>query len=409
MPDAMRGAVTNASKLARAGLLLVLVGACTPQPTPAPPSVSASSHAASADLPSSAAPSPTFATELDVLWEPLVRPGAMAGIVYGIRGWVALQDCGETSCSAAGVWHSTDLIGWEDIALPRSGDVIPISLSANSDGYLVSASDYDDVGEYGETFTQVWRSSDARSWERVGEMRSGECNIAGCPHPTGVGLAPNGSIFVGAIEPREGPLSDPFLSEDGVRWRDAMVADYSQGDELDHVYVESVMSTPTDLLLIGQACTTKSCRGDRVTIWGSVDGAYWVEEQSFESGARVSIASDGARRVATVSDCEPPTYPLECTTDVWTGLPSRVWTNVAPGLDLASPHVVWTGDAYVIVGNRLEESVGYVSRDGSTWTEISDVPNGGQCGLPWIVGGAGVAVLGTGQCAMWKGVVQPAR
>ena len=396
----------SATKLARAGLVLMLIGGCTPRATTGPPTPPGSNQPASTD-----APSPTSASGLDVSWEPLTRPGAMGPIAVGARGWVVLRDCGETVCSpAASVWHSTDLMAWEEIALPMSGDVIPISVSANSDGYLVAASDYDDVGEYGETFTQVWRSSDARSWERVGEMRSGECNIAGCPHPTGVGLAPNGSIFIGAIEPRDGPLSGPYLSEDGVRWRDAIVADYSQGDEIDHVYIESVLSTPTDLLLIGEACLKgPSCGDDRVTIWGSSDGDYWVEEQSFESGRSVRIASDGVRRVATVTTCES-LFPQECTTDVWTGLPSRIWTNVAPALDLAFPQVAWTGDAFVLVGERLEESVGYVSPDGSTWTEISDVPNAtDRCGGKWLVGGPGVVIFGVGECAMWKGVVQPAR
>jgi hypothetical protein len=400
----MRGTTVGISNLARVGLVLVLIGACTPQSTPPPVSSTGSNAPSSTD-----APSATSSSGLDVSWEPLTRPGAMDSIAYGARGWVALEDCGETVCSpAAHVWHSTDLIAWAEIALPRSGDVIPISISANSDSYLAVASDFDDVGEHGETFTQVWRSSDGLTWERVGELRSGECTIAGCPHPTNVGLAPNGSIFVGAIEPRDGPLSEPFLSEDGVRWRDVVVADYSQGDELDRVYVAEVVSTPTDLLLIGEACLKESDCGDsRVTIWGSTDGDYWVEEQSF-GRERVSIASDGVRRVVTVSACEA-TYPPECTTDVWTGLPSRVWTNVSPALDLAYPKVAWTGDAFVIVGERLEEPIGYVSRDGSTWTQISDIPATGSCGARWLVGGAGVVLFGVPQCALWKGVVQPAR
>ena len=400
----MQGVVKVVSMLAHAGLLLVLIGGCTPRlttPSPTPPS---SNRPVSTD-----APTATSAPGLDVSWEPLERPGAIGSIAYGARGWVMLEDCGRIICPAAArVWHSTDLIAWAEIALPRSGDVLPISVSANSDSYLVVASDYDDVGEYGEAFTQVWRSSDARSWERVGELRSGACNIAGCPHPTNVGLAPNGSIFVGAIEPREGDPSDPFLSEDGVHWRDAVVAVFSQGNELNRVDIWSVTSTPTDLLLIGWACSRET--GCTPTLWASTDGESWVEEQSFGRGWRVGIASDGVRRVATVTTCEPATYPYQCTTDVLTGLPSSVWTNVAPALDLAFPQVVWTGDAFAIVGERLQESVGYVSPDGRTWTEISDVPNiGDSCGEKLLVGGSGVVIFGAAQCAIWRGVVQPAR
>jgi hypothetical protein len=397
---------SGTSNLARTALALMLVAGCSPRPITLPPSTIL-------PTPTQAVPAPiplaSAAVGLNVGWTTFPRLPDMNRMVHGPAGWIVLRGCREYLCPELTGWHSHDLDVWEEIALPMSGDVIPISLSANGDSYLVSASDYDDVGEYGETFTQVWRSSDGRTWQRVGEMLSGECNIAGCPHPTGVGLAPNGSIFVGAIEPRDGDPTGPFLSEDGVRWGDTVVAEALVANEF--VHIESVQSTPTDLFVLGDVCRHQ---GDGLTcttsVWSTADGEQWVEEHSFGGEKdRGAIATDGAIRVGALLNCDYGTFPLECTTEVWSGLRGMPWAIVAPDLDVAASDVAWTGEAFVLVGVRDGRFVTYVSRDGSSWEGVeTDALGGmGDCGAGGLTAGAGRVVFLT-SCGAWRGRVQPA-
>jgi hypothetical protein len=85
-----------------------------------------------------------------------------------------------------------------------------------------------------------------------------------------------------------------------------------------------------------------------------------------------------------------------------------------PALDLTQAEVVWTGDAYVLVGVRGdqlradERFAGYVSPDGITWTEVRTDALGapGDCGYGWLAGGAGAVMFGLPACAVWKGTVQ---
>ena len=406
----MRGMMMRASILARAALVVGLLGGCSPQPSTTPLSTQA--------VPT-ATPSASVASVLEITWEPFVRLGDMLDMAHGGLGWVALGACRPGSCPSATVWHSADLEAWETIELPRSGDIAPVSLSANSDGYLVAAYDFDDVGDWGDAFLQVWRSSSGRSWERVGELRLGACNIENCPGVRGVGLAPNGAILVGAVNEGDDGSEDvgPYVSDDGVTWRETTIATFSNGVELGEIFVQGVESTPTDLFVYGWASPLScgaSC-ASIMTVWSTTDGENWAEEQGFGTGVGgLSIASDGVRRVVAVTNCPSSS---DCSTDVWSGLRSTVWTNVAPALDLGNPEVVWTGDAFVLVGVRGDvvrgdqRFVGYASADGITWTEVpGDALGGpGSCDRTWLAGGAGTVLFGVPECAAWKGIVQQAR
>jgi hypothetical protein len=395
----MRDRTVRPSNLARAALVLALTGGCSPQPT-TPPTTQAAP---------TASPSASVAAELEVTWEPFVRLGDMLDMVHGRRGWVALKDCPRGSCDlAATVWHSADLDTWATIELPQSGDILPISVSANALDYLVAAYDFDDVGAHEDEFLQVWRSSSGRFWDRVGELRLGACGSDHCPGVRGVGLAQNGAIVVGAVIPNEDDdkvAGQSYVSMDGVTWRETTIATFSNGNELDRIVVQAVESTPTDLFVVGQACSS-TCS---MTVWSTTDGVYWLEEQGFGTGVdRLAFASDGDHRVAAVTKC--PTSS-QCTTDVWTGPRSAVWTNVAPALDLAEPEVTWTGEGFVLIGVRGLDFAAYVSRDGSTWTDVpSDVLNGlVACDSRWLAGGDGTAMFGVPDCAVWRGNVEEAR
>ena len=145
-----------------------------------------------------------------------------------------------------------------------------MTLSANSDGYLVAASDHDDVGEWGETFLQVWRSSDGRSWERVGELRLGACNIEECPTARGVGLAPNGAIVVGAVVQNGEETGPSYVSDDGVTWRKTTIEMFLPGGiEIDRIVVEGVESTPTSLVLFGLACSGSGFSRCDMAVWST--------------------------------------------------------------------------------------------------------------------------------------------
>ena len=406
----MRGTMVVASNRARAALVLALIAGCTQQLATLPPTVAPPSQPVSTST-----PSPTAAAGIEIAWEPFVRVGDMREMVNGVRGWVILGECPGRPCETGTVWHSADLGTWETIELPRSGDILPISLSANSDGYLVAASDYDDVGEWGETFLQVWRSSDGRSWERVGELRLGACNIETCPTASGVALAPNGAIVVGAVLQNDEDYGPSYVSTDAQAWRETNLAEFlPPGRPIDGIYVEGVESTPTGLFLFGQAC------GDAISpcetaIWSTTDGDYWREEQDFGPADGVSFATDGIQRVAALRTCE--TTILDCRTDVWSGLDRKAWTKVMPASDVDHAQVTWTGDAFVLLGVRgkalsgEQRFVTYVSYDGMTWTEVpaDELGGVGDCGIGWLAGGAGTVLFGIPGCAVWTGMVQPAR
>jgi hypothetical protein len=93
---------------------------------------------------------------------------------------------------------------------------------------------------------------------------------------------------------------------------------------------------------------------------------------------------------------------------VWTGVRSTAWTRVASALDLAEPELVWTGDAFVLIGVRDLAFVNYVSSDGLSWTEVTSAALGGPdgCGRPWLAGEPGAVMFGVPGCAVWKGVLQ---
>ena len=395
----MRGTTMGASNLVRAAVAAGLLAGCSPQPSTQPPPSQAAPNAT---------PSAPAVTGRSVAWQPFVRLGDMLDMVHGDVGWVALKECPPGSCDvSATIWHSTDLETWATIDLPQSGDIVPISLSANDNDYLVAAYDYDPVGQYGDAFLQVWRSSTGRFWDRDGELRLGACNADHCPGVRGVGLAPNGAIVVGAViqnEANEDLAGPSYVSTDGVTWRETTIATFSSGNELDRIIIQGIESTPDDLFVVGRACSG-TCA---MTVWSTTDGVYWLEEQVLETDAEhLSFASDGVHRVAAATMC---TNSTDCATDVWTGARSTAWTNVAPSLDVAVPEVAWTGDGFVLVGVRNEEFVTYVSPDGSTWTEVpSDALAGlGSCERGWLAGGAGTVMFGVPDCAVWKGIVQPA-
>ena len=387
----------GASKLARAALLLGLIGGCSPQPSTPPPATQAVPNAT---------PSASAVSGLEIAWEPYLRLGGMVDMVHGSDGWVALGECDSGICDTeATLWHSADLEAWETISLPQSGDILPISISANTDRYLVAAYDYDDVGGHDDAFLQVWRSTDGRLWERVGELRLGACNIEDCPGVRGVGLAPNGSVVVGAVIQDDDDAGKAWFSDYGDTWREMTIATFSNGVELERIVVHGVEPTASDLFLVGSACGD-SCA---MTVWSTTDGEHWAEEQSFGRDVDdLSIAADGGQRVAAVTKCQASS---DCTTDVWTGVRSTAWINVLPAIDLADPEVVWTGDTFILVGVRDERFASYVSADGLSWTEVpSDALGGpGTCSGTWLAGAAREVMFGVPECALWKGSVQQAR
>jgi len=411
----MRGTTTAASNLARAALVLGLIGGCSAPPADSLPASASPTAPASTETAPTSTAGPSAAAGLEITWQPIVNPGEWARMVYGAQGWVGLEACHPDGfCDeAATVWHSADLATWETIELPRSGDVIPVSLAANSDGYLVAATDFDEVGEDGATFLQVWRSPDGRAWERVGELPLGSCYPHDCPGVTYAGLAPNGAIVATRTFEDVDEYGQTYVTDDGVTWRETTIATSSRGNELDKIMVNGVRSTPTDLFLSGSGC-----RGNvhpcETIMWSTTDRVNWVEEQAFGDVDGVSVASDGIQRVATVKTCQTAT---ECTTDVWTGLRGTSWTNVLPVLDLDYASVGWTGDAWVLGGDRGNQLAGdrrfvaYVSADASTWTTVpSDMLGGpGECGGGVFDGGPGFVVVAVPDCSLWKGIVQPAR
>lgn len=385
------------STLVRAAVVLGLIAGCSPQPSTTPTQA----------VPSSA-PSASAVSGLQVAWEPYLRLGGMVDMIHGSGGWVALGECEPGTCDTeATLWHSADLEAWETIALPQSGDIVPISISANSDRYLVAAYDFDDVGGHDDAFLQVWRSTDGQLWQRVGELRLGACTGGGdCPGVRGVGLAPNGSVVVGAVVQADRNDGQAWFSDYGDSWREMTIATFANGVELERVVVHGVEPTPSDLFLAGSACDADSCA---MTVWSTTDGEHWAEEQSFGPGVdRLSIAADGAQRVAAVTKCPSS---AECTTDVWTGVRSTIWTNVLPAIDLADPQVVWTGDVFILVGVRDDRFVSYASPDGLSWTELpGDVLGArGTCGDTWLAGAEREVMFGVPECALWKGNVQQAR
>lgn len=397
------------SRLARAGVALVLVAGCSPQPTAAPPSDVLPTRTEGL---ATKGPSPSAAAGLGIAWETFPRLQDMGLVVHGPAGWLVLRDCGESLCPVVSGWHSEDLEAWEAIELPRSGDVTQLYAAASNAGYIVSATDYDDVGRYGEGFLQVWRSSDARAWERVGERPLGACNIAGCPVALPVGLAPNGRMYGGAASPRDGPEGPAHVSDDGVHWQDATIPRSWMGVGVDEIVGRYSVSTPAELFVPGLACNGQGaqrlCAGH---LWSTTDAGTWVEEQSFPlpGGDGVLIDADGVQRVAAVVNCVSGSFPEECTTDLWTGAMGREWTAVATALDVTASGLQATGDDFVLVGERDGRFVSYISPDGASWTEVSSDTLGamGECGRGSLAGGAG-NLLFTTRCGAWRGTVQPA-
>jgi hypothetical protein len=383
--------------LVRAALVVGLIAGCSPPPaTINPPSTQGGPTTPPASAGSGAA----------IAWEPYLRLGGMVDMVHGSGGWVALGECERGSCTTtATVWHSPDLEAWETIALPQSGDIQPISLAVNSEGYFLAAYDYDDVGGHDDAFLQVWRSSDGRLWERFGELRLGSCSGNDCPRVRGVGRAESRAIVVGAVVPEGDDAGQAYVSHDGENWSEMTIATFSNGVELDRIVVHEVEQTPADLFLVGEACSD-TCA---LTVWSTTDGEHWAEEQSFGSDADdLSIAADGGQRVVAVTTCSTSS---DCTTDVWTGVRSTAWTNVLPDLDLADPEVVWTDNVFVLIGVRDERFAAYVSADGLSWSEVPGDALGarGTCGDTWLAGGAGTVMFGVPGCALLQGTVQQAR
>ena len=393
------------SNLARAASVVALLSGCTPAPTTPVPTIGQSTTAAPS------VPPPSTAAGPQVAWARFAQLDEMVDMVHGESGWVALAACELGSCTTSTtVWRSEDLGVWEAIQLPRSGDLDPISVSANSDGYVVAAYDYDRAGGALIAFIQVWRSFDGRSWDRVGELRLGTCQGQDCPRVRGVGLAPDGAIVVGAVSEGEDDTKPTrsFVSDDGLTWRETTIATATEGLKISEVVVQGATSTPTNLFLFGFACTSSgACR---LTVWSSIDGERWVTEQDFgRDGDRVRLASDGTQRVATVTGCRT-LVPLDCTTDVWAGAGSTAWTKVAAALDLAVPEIAWTGEAFVLVGERDGRYVTYVSEDGTTWTETPSTALGerNNCRDEWLAGGPGAVMYGVPACGIWKGTIQTA-
>ncbi len=390
----MRGTTMGIPTLVRAALVGGLIAGCSPQPSTTPSAVPSASPAASA------------VSGPEIAWEPYLRLGGMVDMVHGSDGWVALGECERGSCTtAATAWHSPDLEAWETIALPQSGDIQPISLSVKTDGYFLAAYDYDDVGQHDDAFVQVWRSTDGRLWERFGELRLGACDGSDCPEARAIGYAPNRAIVVGAVIQDDDESGQAYVSNDGFTWREMTIATFSNGVELDRIAVQGMEQTPDALFVFGGACSD-SCP---MTVWSTMDGEHWAEEQSFGLDVDgLSIAADGGQRVVAVTKCESSS---DCTTDVWTGVRSTAWTNVLPGIDLAEPELVWTGDEFVLIGVRDDRFASYISPDGLGWTEIAADALGtrGSCGDTWLAGGDGTLMFGVPGCAFYRGTLQQAR
>ena len=222
--------------------------------------------------------------------------------VHAGRMWVI---GGDIYTNSADVWSSSDGIEWAchtDDA-PWGGRVLPYVTSFNGALWLMGGQAMPQFAHYGAStpalhrpgkadafYSDVWRSEDGESWERVMEHAQwGPRGMIGAP-----GAVKDGYLWLFSGGTYETPdknerqfCNDVWRTRDGVEWECVLEAapwgarQYSEiaafDDRLWVVCGYGIDATVTTTLPMESEALAAQHAGNRKDVWCSRDGVEWLE------------------------------------------------------------------------------------------------------------------------------------
>jgi len=235
-----------------------------------------------------------------------------------------------------------------------------------------------------------WRSSDGSTWQRLPDspvfagvpMRW--IDVVGGLVPHGLGL-----IAVGAQVYADSSTANAaaWMSPDGKTWTRATVEGATDAT------MNFAYATAGGFVAIGTDGYSFHAGMERGSaIWTSTDGTRWsrLPSSAIPSGIAMNSVAHGDGRYIAVGEALPPGgSPTRPIAPIWTSSDGVHWqmipASTAVPADATLPRVVWTGSAFVAVGERPTiGAFAWRSSDGLTWRS-TDLPTGAAPGSPQVV------------------------
>jgi hypothetical protein len=335
----------------------------------------------------------------------LVRVSTPEGFVddaaHGEPGWVTVgvKDPNTPSAlarySVDGEQWQTGTVRGESFDLTRvtwgNGAYFGVGTRCNSEAHPQYC-DFDGV---------TWRSTDGRTWKRIGGAGLEDVGYIAGPLAAGV----DGALVLGWVSAAR-HRSGVYWSRDGSTWARVDPAEF--GADANFADRVDVVGTAAGFVLIGAGCLDCPARA-----YTSRDGRHWDLDGELDLAdiQGVSLATDGSRILVSIVTCGDSG---PCRTEIRSSVAGGPWAHSAAPEAVGSPLLTYARTAYVLLADNDKA---YLSRDGESWSELtldyggdpalvrSGYGAGTRCDIEFIAGGDGDIVLGAEQCGAWRAVL----
>jgi len=377
----------------------IVLQACGPNPNAspsgivAPSSTPSSASAEPASAPAEPTPNAQTTAPARITWESVGPPEPGAEVRAGIWdkevGWIVtgahncpdLSDCWHDPA----IWTSADGRAWTRAQVPQQRFSVVTAITRGADAYFAAGYQCE-----GRTTALIWRSVDARRWERhgsfdLGSTDDGECNTVNNLAATDAGLF--ATVGFDVIDRRY-----VYRSPDGVDWTPVNPERFGlPADEA--LYVTATVQVDRSTAILVGACS--DCP---VAAWQSGDGADWTDLGRLDAQGfvRALASAAGPRLVVATSALNPYAEPgqcPECRVSVWALEDDGTFREGGDTALVYDPELAVVGNTYLLVGTgQLPGEYGaFASADGLAWTGISI--DSQLCGASELVGGPTQALI----------------
>jgi hypothetical protein len=343
--------------------------------------------------PSAAPPLPASGVSVEHVGLPEGADSLLAGM-WDERGWIVVG----VACSVgsgpvggdphdcypdeAAVWTSVDARTWQRAELANGDTGWMSAVTHWRDAYYAASSSK--CGTF-----HFWHSTDVRAWEEVGSIDGGTpSGDDGCPFVEHLAGGPGGLVATLSFSPKI--PSRMIRSTDGATWN---AIDLNTFGERRDYYANA-----TNLVATGNGVAIARGCGSGYCVWTTRDGISWTKLAEIDNARGAHAAAIGGRDRLVVGgyECRDEIGAEEiCETFLHATSQDGTFRKVAAIPDLSHPQLAWTGNDYMLVGQRsgVPQRVIdlWVSRDGLEWEEAPI--NLGTCTVSDLIGGPSVAMV----------------
>ena len=306
-------------------------------------------------------------------------------------GWIVVGRAG----TEGRIWRSGDGRTWTTAKVRDADGVLLSAVTRRGDEYFAAGTRcVPDGTSFGRTTGLFWRSSDAEAWDPIGSIDLGRLNDE-CT--TIEQLAASGTGLIATLSNQKAVSSGTLHSTNGADWTPVAHEAFGLGAPIAPFRPDLVVPDPPHPVMAA------ICPDCPVQLWATGDGETWDSLGLVdEPGANQVSLTYGTGFVLAVEIC--PEEP--CRTSIWASDDGTTMNRVVADLELYDPQVAYTGQTYVLAGQRLLTGGfrAFTSPDGLSWTESpTNLTEPEECRAGELAGGHGQALLITsGRCeGLW--------